>query len=190
MIASLSASLPASHPRRWALLSPALGLFALGCIDGAGKDSAGEAGAPTDFAQAFVDAHNDARGRAEPSPSPALPDLRWDGALAELAADWARGCVFEHSMGETGENLAIFSWSVQPAEVVEAWFSEISDYDYATNTCAPGKMCGHYTQVVWRDTSRVGCALQICDDVAGFGPGELWVCEYDPPGNWVGEQPY
>lgn len=190
MIASLSASLPASHPRRWALLSPALGLFALGCIDGAGKDSAGEAGAPTDFAQAFVDAHNDARGRAEPSPSPALPDLRWDGALAELAADWARGCVFEHSMGETGENLAIFSWSVQPAEVVEAWFSEISDYDYATNTCAPGKMCGHYTQVVWRDTSRVGCALQVCDDVAGFGPGELWVCEYDPPGNWVGEQPY
>ena len=161
-----------------------------GCLDTGGKDSGGESLAPTEFAQAFVDAHNAARRDAAPSPSPALPDLRWDDGLASIAEDWAAGCVFEHSMGETGENLAIFSWSVQPAEVVDAWFSEIAFYDYASNSCAPGEMCGHYTQLVWRDTSRVGCALKVCDDVAGFGAGELWVCEYDPPGNWVGEKPY
>ena len=173
------------------LTLPLVALFcSAGCIDSGGKDSGGDAGAGGDFAQAFVDAHNDARRSAEPTPSPALPELSWDPALADLAATWARGCVFEHSMGETGENLAIFSWSVQPAEVVDAWFSEIADYDYGDNTCAAGKMCGHYTQLVWRDTTRVGCALQVCDDVAGFGPGELWVCEYDPPDNWVGEKPY
>jgi pathogenesis-related protein 1 len=141
------------------------------------------------FAQAFVDAHNDARGRAEPTPDPALPDLSWDVALADVAATWAANCVFEHSTVPYGENLAAFSASVEPADVVEAWFSEIAYYDYASNSCDPGQMCGHYTQVVWRDTTRVGCAVQSCT-LDGFGRGDFWVCNYDPPGNWVGELPY
>ena len=45
-------------------------------------------------------------------------------------------------------------------------------------------MCGHYTQIVWETTQKVGCAKIQCD---GF---DLWVCNYDPPGNWVGEKPY
>ncbi len=143
-----------------------------------------------DFEQEFVDAHNAARARTEPTPDPALPEVSWDNDLADIAESWAAGCVFEHSMGDTGENLALFSWTVAPTEVVDAWYSEISDYDYDSNSCARGKACGHYTQVVWRDTTRIGCAVQACDNVQGFGEGELWVCEYDPPGNWVGEKPY
>ncbi len=141
------------------------------------------------FAQAFVDAHNAARTRPEPTPDPALPEVGWDEDLAAFAQEWADGCVFEHSTGETGENLAVYSYAVEPAEVVDYWFSEIEFYDYEANRCDPGEQCGHYTQVVWRDSTKIGCAVQACD-IAGFGAGDLWVCEYDPPGNWVGERPY
>ena len=170
------------------LLALALSLLACGAPDG-DVDTAPVEPALDPFAQAFVDAHNAARGRAEPTPEPALPDLVWDEDLAAIATDWAAGCVFEHSTGETGENLAAYSDEVEPNVIVDGWFSEIADYDYATNTCADGAACGHYTQVVWRDTLRVGCAVQSCT-LDGFGRGDLWVCEYDPAGNWVGELPY
>ena len=164
-------------------------LFLLACSEPAAEDTAPSEPALDPFAQAFVDAHNDARSRAEPTPEPALRALTWDDGLAEVAASWAAGCVFEHSVTQYGENLAAFSNSVEPAVVVEAWFSEIEFYDYDTNTCQRGQQCGHYTQVVWRDTARVGCAMQTCD-LEGFGRGEYWVCNYDPAGNWVGELPY
>ena len=45
-------------------------------------------------------------------------------------------------------------------------------------------MCGHYTQVVWRKSLRVGCGMATC------GATEVWVCNYDPAGNWDGERPY
>jgi len=45
-------------------------------------------------------------------------------------------------------------------------------------------VCGHYTQIVWRDTKQVGCG------VARDNRREIWVCNYDPPGNWVGHRPY
>jgi len=169
-------------------MSLVLALFACGAPVEQ-EDTGPEEPALDPFAQAFVDAHNDARDRPEPTPEPALPDLTWDEDLATIAADWAAACVFEHSTGETGENLAAYSYEVEPAEVVDGWFSEIAYYDYASNSCEAGQACGHYTQVVWRDTLRVGCAVQACD-LEGFGRGDFWVCEYDPAGNWVGELPY
>jgi len=49
---------------------------------------------------------------------------------------------------------------ISPEKVVDSWGSEKADYDYANNSCTPGKMCGHYTQMVWRATTTVGCARQ------------------------------
>jgi hypothetical protein len=69
-----------------------------------------------------------------------------------------------------------------PSDVVGDWASETRDYSYPTNTCAG--VCGHYTQLIWSDTREVGCA------VARDPAREVWVCNYDPPGNWVGERPY
>ena len=69
--------------------------------------------------------------------------------------------------------------------------SEAADYSSATNKCAPGKVCGHYTQVVWRNTTHVGCATAICTKNSPFGAQfptwQLWVCNYTPPGNFVGK---
>ena len=45
-------------------------------------------------------------------------------------------------------------------------------------------MCGHYTQIVWKTTTEFGCAKSICEG------NVTWVCNYNPPSNWVGEKPY
>jgi uncharacterized protein YkwD len=143
------------------------------------------------FAAAFVDAHNAARADVSPAPSTPLPPVVWNTGIGEVAQAWADRCVFEHSSGNLGENLALFSSSsTTPTDVVDAWVAEVADYDYDTNRCAANRACGHYTQVVWRDSTRIGCAKTSCANVGGFGAGTLWVCNYDPPGNFVGERPY
>ncbi|AKF84210.1 Uncharacterized conserved protein YkwD, contains CAP (CSP/antigen 5/PR1) domain [Myxococcus fulvus] len=150
-----------------------------------------------DFAHDMVEAHNQARARARPTPKPALPPLVWSDEAARQAASWAKACKFEHNpeRGEFGENLAAATpdaWTTQ--QVVKSWADEVSDYDHARNTCKKGKVCGHYTQVVWRKTTAVGCATVTCKKNSPFGADfptwQLWVCNYAPPGNFVGQRPY
>jgi hypothetical protein len=75
---------------------------------------------------------------------------------------------------------------------VALWAAEAPNYDYATNTCAAGQVCGHYTQLVWRATTQVGCATVQCTTGSPFGGGNwtFTVCDYSPPGNYVGQRPY
>jgi uncharacterized protein YkwD len=120
-----------------------------------------------------------------------LPDLIYDQTLAEAAAYWGdiladRGCDLEHNYDSPlGENLYWTSGTAGSFEVVASWASEVEDYNYDANTCRRGRMCGHYTQIVWRDTTHVGCAISSCG-----AAGEIWMCTYDPAGNWDGEWPY
>jgi pathogenesis-related protein 1 len=120
-----------------------------------------------------------------------LPGLKWSGKLEASAAAWAqtlrgRGCAMQHSGSRTlGENLAWASGArLTVAEVLEMWGEERRDYDHAANRCRPGAQCGHYTQMVWRGTTEIGCAAAAC------GAEEVLVCHYAPPGNWVGQRPY
>lgn len=140
-------------------------------------------------ADPFVAAHNEVRASVEPAAAPPLPPLTWDDGLAQTAQAWSERCVFEHSSGALGENLAYFSGAQSQArDAVDGWAAEAAFYDYASNACTPGQQCGHYTQLVWRDTARVGCGVAACNL---FGAeGFFWVCNYDPPGNYVGERPY
>ena len=146
------------------------------------------------FDQALLDTHNEVRAAASPTPSPALSPLTWSTSLATTAQAWGERCVFEHSEGSLRENLALFSPREVDADmatqVVELWASERADFSLSSNSCAASAQCGHYTQVVWRGTERVGCGVAECDNVPDFGTGTLWVCNYDPPGNYVGERPY
>ena len=130
-------------------------------------------------------AHDAARREA------GVPALQWSDTLAASAQRWADtlragGCNMRHSTTRSfGENLA---WAggqtLSPAQVVDMWVSEKRTYDAARNTCAPGAVCGHYTQVVWRSTTQLGCAKATC------GKSEVWVCQYTPPGNYVGQRPF
>ncbi|MBF2008077.1 MAG: pathogenesis-related family 1 protein [Chlorogloeopsis fritschii C42_A2020_084] len=136
--------------------------------------------------QEILDAHNRWRSQVK------VPPLRWSKKLADYAQEWAdnpkaqEGPIeLEHRSGGAsgaGENMAGGS---SVTEMVDRWGSEGENYDYATNSCRPGKVCGHYTQVVWRNSTDLGC---------GVAPhrsyGKLLVCNYSPPGNYRGQRPY
>ncbi|CAK7296927.1 Glioma pathogenesis-related protein 1 [Vulpes lagopus] len=79
----------------------------------------------------------------------------WDPALARIAKDWAR-------------------------KSITSWYDEVHDYDFQTQKC--NKVCGHYTQVVWADSYKVGCAVQYCSTVAGlqFSNAAHFICNYGP----------
>ena len=96
-------------------------------------------------------------------------------------------CQLIHSGGggRYGENLAGGSGDLSGSDAVKLWVNEKADYDYNTNTCAAGKQCLHYTQVVWRNSLRVGCAKVRCNN-----GGTFIGCNYAPPGNYVGQKPY
>ncbi|KAI3715920.1 hypothetical protein L6452_22913 [Arctium lappa] len=135
--------------------------------------------------QDFVNAHNRARAQVGVGP------MTWDSRVASFAQNYAnqrRGdCQLIHSQNRPyGENLAGGSgFELTGVRAVDLWVGEKADYDYNSNTCAPGKVCGHYTQVVWRNSVRLGCARVQCNNGAWFV-----TCNYDPPGNYVGQKPY
>lgn len=123
------------------------------------------------------------------------PPLIWSEELATEAQAWAdelakRGCEMEHrphtgKWGTVhGENIFwAYNMDVNPKTVVDSWADERKFYQPATGKCKGG-VCGHYTQIVWKDTRQVGCGMAKC------GAEEIWVCNYDPPGNYVGEKAY
>jgi pathogenesis-related protein 1 len=129
-------------------------------------------------------AHNAVRTRA------GVPSLTWSNQLASVAREWAasllRSGKFSHRPNNRyGENIfEVHGSEASPAQVVGKWAAEAKDYNPAKNACREGAVCGHYTQLVWRRTKQVGCG------VARGGGREVWVCNYDPPGNWVGQRPF
>ncbi|XP_024541000.1 pathogenesis-related protein 1C-like [Selaginella moellendorffii] len=154
-------------------------------IYGTGFLHAGLASTESDL----VDAHNSARSAVN------VPPLVWSTQVASYAQNWAStlqaSCQMVHSKGPYGENLYMWRGSdglvAPPAtDAVKEWVKEKADYNYASNTCAPGKVCGHYTQVVWRNSVRVGCARVKCNGANAY----IVSCNYDPPGNVGGQKPY
>jgi pathogenesis-related protein 1 len=139
-------------------------------------------------------AHNEWRARV------GIPALMHSDALATSAQAWAehlkngRNCQLHHSEGgAVGENLYwAGAWSHGPPQsvtsqaVVNAWGNEKYDYDAVTHRCALGKVCGHYTQLVWKNTRAVGCGMAFC----ASPQNQVWVCHYSPPGNFLGQVPY
>ena len=178
------------------LVAAALALPACDAIDLVPGDYQTEP-PPPGFATEMLDAHDAVRAGAQPIPDPPLADLGWSASVASVAQAWADGCSYAHNPGRgaLGENIAATAppGAYDATRVVDdLWAAEADHYDYATNTCAPGQVCGHYTQIVWRDTTALGCAMRTCATGSPFGSGswDFWVCDYAPPGNWVGERPY
>ncbi|KAJ9175049.1 hypothetical protein P3X46_013635 [Hevea brasiliensis] len=131
----------------------------------------------------YLNAHNQARIHVGVGP------LTWDDKVAAYAQNYANqrisDCNLVHSGGPYGENLAWGSGDLSGTDAVKMWVDEKAYYDYNSNSCAPGQMCGHYTQVVWRDSVRLGCAKVTCNS-----GGTFIGCNYDPPGNYIGQRPY
>ena len=93
----------------------------------------------------------------------------------------------KHASGTgEGENLAWASWALTPTQAVNMWGDEKSLYtSYVPIDSSNYQTFGHYTQMVWRDTTQIGCAVVTC-----ASGGSVVVCRYSPPGNYLGEYPY
>ncbi|HNY40835.1 MAG TPA: CAP domain-containing protein [Bryobacteraceae bacterium] len=141
-----------------------------------------EAAGASTLPREMLAAHNAVRTGA------GIPALTWSRELESTARNWANALMarrqFKHRPDTPyGENLfEITGDSASPGDVVNAWAAQARDYDYRSNSCR--RVCGHYTQVIWSDTKQVGCGV-----ARGRGR-EVWVCNYNPPGNVVGQRPY
>jgi len=152
----------------------------------------------------IVDLHN--KHRASEGASN-MVTMIWNTSLASMAATWAASCRWGHPASSNteyrgiGQNLyastGSFTNTVHLKRADELWYIEKRDYNYVTMQCVPGKMCGHYTQVVWENTRHVGCAYHRCDTVTNR-PSSLsddaavyYVCNYWPGQfNIRGRKPY
>ncbi len=134
-----------------------------------------------DFSRGMLTAHNNIRAEMK------LPLLQWSSELAAYSQKWAnaliaKGTAVHNSKSPYGENILVTGLGSTPSSVVTEWASESQNYTYRSNACDGD--CGHYTQLVWRSTREVGCGM------AHNGQREIWVCSYDPRGNFRGERPY
>lgn len=129
----------------------------------------------SEFQSSLLTAHNFFRDEHNASA------LAWNDTSAKYAVDWAQGCEFKHSGGPTGENLAAGYRNATAA--VDAWANERVGYDFGKAQFSTET--GHFTQVVWKATTSVGCGRIDCDGENGT-PGWYVVCEYYPPGNVIG----
>jgi len=153
-------------------------------------DAPGQIGLTRQQVTEALRAHNAWRGRV------GALSLRWAPDLAARAQHRAvylagHGCVIEHGVlpEDVGENLF---WAsplradgrsderqvVSVSQVVDAWGAESADYSSTRESCAPGRQCGHYTQLIWPTTEEVGCGMAVCPTL-----GQVWVCNYRPRGN-------
>lgn len=143
------------------------------------------------LAERILDTHNAERERLR------LPRLQWSPHLEREAADWAhslgRRGVLEHADGQnrngTGENLwmgTAGAWDVE--RMVGMFLDERKHYRHGAfpDVSRTGNWAdvGHYTQIVWRDTREVGCAM------ATARGNDVLVCRYYPAGNVWGARAF
>lgn len=123
--------------------------------------------------------HNAARAEVGVEP------LTWSEKCSAAAQKWVDHLIktdtYDHEWGDFGENLALGS---SVAEMFGGWMAEKALYHGQAINKTNTHEIGHYTQIVWRKSTTVGGAKGT------HSRGTLWVCYYDPPGNWRGETPY
>lgn len=155
----------------------------------------------------LVDAHNQkrkeiAKGLKSPHPSASnMVKLTWNEEASAIAQLWADQCKYEHDkirdtvkpkLVKNGQNIYMMmttssSSQIDVGKAVDEWFNEIKDYpaNGVDSLQKTKKVTGHYTQVVWAETTQVGCGYIQHHKKQG---GRLWhrhilVCNYAPTGN-------
>jgi hypothetical protein len=165
------------------------------------------AGAPqgsnnTNFVNTILEIHNSERAAV------GVPALVWSDSLAASAQTWADHLAtineFVHSTGQPyGENIA--GWThgcglsslVPPLDytkvvcpgdtlstMVMSWVNEKTLWHGGVLTQENWYPTGHYTQVVWKTTTEIGCGM------ATGSANDYLVCQYSPGGNVIGQAPY
>jgi len=115
----------------------------------------------------------------------ALDPLAWDCKLADFAQEWAtRGEAAHRDDTDYGESIFVSGLGSEPViTALDRWRNERASWDNTAGICTTGKVCTHYTQIVWKKTKTVGCGINR--NATGKWK-TLMVCNYDPAGNRPG----
>jgi pathogenesis-related protein 1 len=142
-------------------------------------------------AQGALDFHNKVRNDV------GSPPLEWSSELSAYAQAWADHlakdkCKMQHRPHDGkwkqihGENIFWgSSTSFNATNASEDWYSEIKDYKHGPLNNSNWFKTGHYTQMVWKNTTKVGLGQATCPTGA-----IIIVGNYDPPGNYLGQKAY
>ncbi|XP_052276294.1 cysteine-rich venom protein latisemin-like [Dreissena polymorpha] len=136
-------------------------------------------GLEPDVQELILEAHNTVRRAVTPTASN-MQLMSWDESIANLAQRWAENCVWGHDTNDTdigrfsfGQNIAQSSGNLDWNKAISNWANEKNVYTY--NGDNGGKVVGHYTQIVWAESSKVGCGYARCNGrnyyVCNYGPG-------------------
>jgi len=122
----------------------------------------------------------------------AAPELEWSAPLAAVALNKSNGCILNHA-GPYGENA--YLWWTVPADTrpdfvqrvnsaFDAWVSQKERDAYRNGDLLGG---GHFTQMVWKASRRMGCAFSTIQ--CTNNPDQEWwfYCDFDPAGNVIGD---
>ncbi|KOC70985.1 Venom allergen 3, partial [Habropoda laboriosa] len=158
----------------------------------------------------MVKAHNDFRrrvasgleGRGSPGPQPPAKNMQtitWDNNLAYVAQRWVNQCTFGHDACRnddrfyTGQNAAMTmttgTVNTTPTDITKMWYDEVAQMDRnQVSRFTNGNNVGHYTQLVWANTNKIGCGKIVYQN-------DQWkryyvACNYGPGGNIIGAPIY
>ncbi|TKS82543.1 Cysteine-rich venom protein DIS2 [Collichthys lucidus] len=139
----------------------------------------------------ITDVHNALRRAVQPSASDMLK-MNYSEEIAVSVQAWLDKCILGHGPPSTrmlhgyglGENLFYSNSPESWTDIINAWNSERAHFIYP-NVSSNGEAIGHYTQLVWNSSYRVGCGVALC-------PNNLYYygCRYYRAGNFRGWIPY
>ncbi|XP_018377396.1 PREDICTED: venom allergen 3-like isoform X2 [Trachymyrmex cornetzi] len=159
----------------------------------------------------IVDKHNELRQkvasgaekRGNPGPQPkavSMSNVTWDKELEEICQRWVNQCISGHDKCRgvdrftVGQNMArVYSKgniTANMTQMILSWYNEVNDFN---NTKVEkyefDSKIGHYSQLIWNDTSKIGCGIIEYKDSAGWNNIKLG-CNYGSHGNVIGQKIY
>jgi len=132
----------------------------------------------------ILNKHNYYRSRHQ------VDDLKWNKEIQVIAQAYSEKIAPGHSLvhssntykGESlGENLYMSYGGMSGEAASNSWYNEVDNYDFSSHSSKDGKVTGHFTQLVWKGSTEIGCGA-ACDDTYC-----VCCCNYYPAGNFLGK---